>query len=111
MRRTTLLATALLGALAAGTAAQAQESYHVRGPLRLNVHPRSWLDIGNTVAPNSSVNPASAYGQQVSYLLNPPWQNMRDRFGEGTLPDPVTNGPFVGARNPFGPVDFANPDF
>jgi hypothetical protein len=31
---------------------------------------------------------------------------MRDRFGAGTLPDPV-HGVFVGARNPFGPVDFA----
>jgi CheY-like chemotaxis protein len=30
---------------------------------------------------------------------------MRERFGEGTLPDPI-HGPFVGARNPFGPVSF-----
>jgi hypothetical protein len=36
---------------------------------------------------------------------------MRERFGESVLPDPVTNGPFVGARNPIAAVDFANPDF
>jgi hypothetical protein len=111
MRRTTLIATALLAIVAGGTAAEAQQSYHVNGPLQLNVRPRSWLEIGNTVSPGSSVNPASAYGQTVSYLLNPPYNNMRDRFGAGTLPDPVTNGPFVGAQNPFGPVDFGNPDF
>ena len=23
------------------------------------------------------------------------------RFGVATLPDPITNGPFVGSRNPF----------
>lgn len=86
--------------------AEAQESYRVNGPLRLNIRARSFLDAGNTVAPYSSVNPASAYGQAVSYLANPPYANMRDRFGDGTLPDPVTNGPFVGAQNPIGPVDY-----
>jgi hypothetical protein len=111
MRRTTLIASAFLAVLAAGTAAEAQESYHVNGPLRLNVRPRSWLELGNNAQPGSSVNPASAYGQTVSYLANPPWINMRDRFGEGVLPDPITNGPFVGATNPIGPVDFNNPDF
>jgi hypothetical protein len=111
MRRTALIAASLLALTALGTAAEAQQSYHVNGPLRLNVRPRSWLQPGNTVAPYSSVNPASAYGQAVSYLASPPWNNMRDRFGEGTLPDPITNGPFVGATNPIGPVDFANPSF
>jgi opacity protein-like surface antigen len=111
MRRSALFAASLLAVLAAGTAAEAQQSYHVNGPLRLNVRPRSWLELGNTVSAGSSVNPASAYGQQVSYQLSPPWNNMRDRFGEGTLPDPVTNGPFVGATNPFGPVDYGNPGF
>jgi hypothetical protein len=111
MRRTSLFAASLLAVLAVGTAAQAQDSYHVNGPLRLNVNPRSWLDIGNTVAPYSSVNPASAYGQAVSYLSNPPYINMRDRFGEGTLPDPITNGPFIGARSPFDPVDFGAAGF
>lgn len=110
MRRTAMMAAALLAVTAFGTAAEAQQSYRVNGPLRLDVRPRSWLELGNTVAPNSSVNPASGYGQTVSYLVSPPWINMRDRFGEGVLPDPVTNGPFVGARNPIGPVDFTNPD-
>ena len=108
MRRTSLIAAAFLGLTLAGTAASVAE------PLRLNVRPRSWLDAGNVVQPGSSVNPASAQGQMVSYLASPPWINMRDRFGEGTLPDPITNGPFVGARNQFGPVDldgsFSGPD-
>jgi hypothetical protein len=111
MRRTGLFAASLLAVLAIGTAAEAQQSYHVNGPLQLNVRPRSWLELGNTVSPGSSVNPASAYGQAVSYLANPPYNNMRDRFGAGTLPDPITNGPFVGAQNPFGAVDYGNPDF
>jgi hypothetical protein len=111
MGRTALIAASLLAVTAFGTAAEAQQSYSVNGPLRLNVRPRSWLQLGNTVAPYSSVNPASAYGQTVSYLNSPPWGNMRERFGESVLPDPVTNGPFVGARNAIGPVDFANPDF
>jgi hypothetical protein len=111
MRRTALLAGSLLAIVAFGTVAEAQQSYHVNGPLRLNVRPRSWLELGNKVEVGSSVNPASAYGQMVSYLSNPPYQNMNDRFGAGTLPDPVTNGPFIGATNPFGAIDYANPDF
>ena len=115
MRRTALLA-ATLAALTIGGAAEAQSyrdaptysmEYSRSGaPLRLNVRPRSWLDAGRTTAPNSSVNPASGYGQAVSYAVSPPWNNMRDRFGEGTLPDPVTNGPFLGGgRSLLGPVD------
>ncbi|MDB5560436.1 MAG: hypothetical protein JWQ36_3370 [Enterovirga sp.] len=98
MRRTALLAAACLGLTLAGTAASVAE------PLRLNVRPRSWLDAGNVTSPGSAINPASARGQMISYYLSPPWQNMRDRFGEGTLPDPI-GGPFVGARNELGPVD------
>ena len=102
MRRTAAFAASLLALTLVGTVAEAQDR-----PLRLNVRPRSWLDIGNVVPPNSSVNPASAYGQTVSYLVNPPYINMRDRFGAGVLPDPVTNGPFVGGGvNLLGPVDF-----
>ena len=108
MRRTAVvsasIAASLLGAVALSTVAEAQDR-----PLRLNVRPRSFLDAGNVVQPNSSVNPASAYGQTVSYLANPPYINMRDRFGAGTLPDPVTNGPFVGAQNLLGPVDLDAP--
>ena len=99
MRRTALIAASFLGLTLAGTAASVAE------PLRLNIRPRSWLDAGNVVSPGASVNPASAQGQMVSYYLSPPWQNHRDNFGEGTLPD-AFGGPFSGARNQFGPVDF-----
>ena len=58
MRRTALLAASMLAALAVGTAAEAQDRYHANGPMTLNVRPRSWLELGNTVAPYSSVNPA-----------------------------------------------------
>ena len=102
MRRTAVIAAALLGVV--GTAAEAQD-VHTRGPLKLNVRPRSWLDAGNVVSPYSSVNPASAYGQTLSYLANPPYINMRDRFGEGVLPDPITNAPFPGGRSVLEPID------
>ncbi len=98
MRRTIAVAASLAALLSLGAAAQAE-------PLRLNIKPRSWLDAGNAVQPGSSVNPASALGQQISYIRNPPYVNMRDRFGEGTLPDPF-EGPFIGAQNPLGPVDY-----
>jgi hypothetical protein len=39
----------------------------------------------------------------------PPWIGQRERFGEGVLPDPIINGPFIGAQNPFGPVDYVAP--
>ena len=99
MRRTAVIAGSVLALLSASIAAQAQDR-----PLRLNVKPRSWLDGGNTVSPYSAPNPASAQGQMISYYVNPPWQNMRDRFGEGVLPD-AFGGPFVGARNVVGPVN------
>lgn len=107
MKRTAAAAASVAALLTFGMGvAEAQQSYRVNGPLRLTIRARSFLDAGNTVAPYSQVNPASAYGQAVSYLASPPWINMRERFGEGTLPDPITNGPFVGARNPIGPVDY-----
>jgi hypothetical protein len=40
----------------------------------------------------------------ISSVANPPWSHQRDRFGEGSLPDPI-GGPFVGARNPFSDID------
>ncbi|MBV9076405.1 MAG: hypothetical protein JO048_02845 [Methylobacteriaceae bacterium] len=73
-------------------------------PLRLNVRPRSFLDAGRVVAPGSSINPASAQGQMISYYLSPPYIQQRDFYGEGTLPSPL-GGPFVGATNLLGPVD------
>ena len=69
----------------------------------LRVRPRSFLDAGNVVAPGTTNRYATR--DIVSYINNPPYVNMRDRFGEGLLPDPI-GGPFVGARNPFSPVDY-----
>ncbi|GJE41734.1 hypothetical protein [Methylobacterium soli] len=108
------LKIALMGAIAlAGfglsTAADAQGRYapggyyRVSGPLPIRIRPRSWLDAGNVVEPGSTVaglgNPAT--NPQLiaaSGLLNPPY-GRNDRFGSGILPDPITNGPFIGARS------------
>jgi len=104
MRRFVLLG---LGALAAATivpvVAQAQAQTRER-PLVLRVSPRSFLDPG-PVAPVGSLN-RYATQPQLSYMTNPPWNNQRDRFGEGVLPDPI-GGPFVGARNPFADLETA----
>jgi hypothetical protein len=75
----------------------------------LDVRPRSYLDAGNVVPVGSENRFGTGFGQTASYLNLPPWQQHRDRFGEGVLPDPITNGPFVGARNPFGPIDYVAP--
>ena len=103
---------ALLGALTVsaigfGTAAEAQGPYgnpgyvRVSRPLPIRIRPRSWLDAGRVAEPyNGSVrNPATdPYLIQASYLNSPPY-GRNDRFGGGILPDPITNGPFIGARN------------
>ncbi len=100
-----------LAALAAAMpAAEAQTRRRVQvvetvaQPLVLRVRPRSFLDAGNVVQPGTTNRYATR--DIVSYVNNPPYANMRDRFGAGLLPDPI-GGPFVGARNPFGPVDYA----
>jgi hypothetical protein len=106
MRRLTLIGLASLAALAAfSVAAEAQAQDR---PLTFRVQPRSFLNPGNVVAPNSISPGATGYGQTQSYLLSPPYAQAGERFGVGLLPDPVTNGPFVGARNPFPP--FGVPD-
>jgi hypothetical protein len=97
MRRFALLGLASLAALTTVSVvadAQAQDR-----PLVLRVQPRSFLDPG-PVAPVGSMN-RYVTAPMISSVANPPWAFQRDRFGEGSLPDPVTNGPFVGARNPF----------
>jgi len=77
--------------------------------LVLRVQPRSFLDPG-TVVPVGSLNrTASGFAQTQSYLSSPPYSYQGDRFGQGALPDPITNGPFVGSRSPFGPVDYVAP--
>ncbi|MGF9764690.1 hypothetical protein AAII07_57400 [Microvirga sp. 0TCS3.31] len=88
---------------------QARQAVGQGGPLVLRVTPRSYLNPGNVV-PVGSINPGyTGYGQTQSYLLSPDYAPNRDRFGLSALPDPITNGPFVGSRNPFGPVDFVAP--
>jgi hypothetical protein len=60
--------------------------------------------------PVGSINPGyTGYGQTQSYLLSPPYAPGGAGFGVGVLPDAITNGPFVGSRNPFGPVDYVAP--
>lgn len=113
MRRLVLLAAASVAAIATMAPAADAQSLRRRGEqvIILDVRPRSFLDAGNVVPVGSQHSPASSYGQTRSYLNLPPYQNMKDRFGEGSLPDPVTNGPFVGASNPIGPVDYVAPRF
>ena len=112
------LKIALLGVIAAagfGAAvpapAQAQDGfvtgpiYRVSRPLPIRVRPRSWLDAGNVPLTSNvpgaggSRNPAlNPYLIAASNQLNPP-SGPTDRFGRGILPDPITNGPFIGARS------------
>ena len=74
----------------------------------IRVRPRSWLDAGRTVEPHSQGNPATdPRFIQAQYLNSPPYAFAKDRYGYGSLPDPITNGPFIGAKNPFGPVDYS----
>jgi hypothetical protein len=106
MRRFALLGLASLAALTiVSGVAEAQTRNR---PLVLRVQPRSFLDPG-PVVPVGSINPGyTGYGQAQSYLLSPPYAPNGAGFGVGTLPDPITNGPFVGSRNPFpmfGPPD------
>lgn len=110
MRRA--ISLALVGAVtfaALGNAAQAQGRYgsgyvRVSQPLPIRIRPRSWLDAGRVAEEgNGSVaNPATdPRFITASYLNSPPYGIAnRERFaGAGILPDPITNGPFVGARS------------
>ena len=108
MRRLVALSLLSLAALAAAApVAEAQSRRRSEEGLIVNVRPRSYFDAGKVV-PVGTLN-RYVTSQTTSYLLLPPYIGQRDRFGEGTLPDPVTNGPFVGARNPFGPIDLGGP--
>jgi hypothetical protein len=110
MRRLAVFAALAVAALSA-VPAEAQTRLRRQGEdaLILNVRPRSYLDAG-TVVPVGSMNyVTSPQGQQASYLNLPPYMGQRERFGGSVLPDPITNGPFIGARNPFGPIDFVAP--
>ena len=76
--------------------------------LSITVRPCSFLDVG-AVVPVGSFKPGERLRQTRSYVLFPPYGNLSSRYGQDLLPDPITNGPFVGARNPFGPIDFVAP--
>ncbi|CAA2103170.1 hypothetical protein [Methylobacterium sp. Leaf93] len=100
-----LMGALTLTAVAANTAAEAQGRYapgiRVSQPLPIRIRPRSWLDAGNVVeANNGSIsNPATnPHFITASYLNSPPY-GRNDRFGGAILPDPITNGPFIGARS------------
>jgi hypothetical protein len=116
MRRLAHLSLLSLAAfMAAAPVAEAQQyRYRQDGRvLTLTVRPRSFLDPGNVVPIGSENRMASGFAQTRSYLNLPPWQHQRDRFGEGSLPDPVA-GPIIGGgnalgQNPFGPIDFGVP--
>src|SRR6478735_7336516 len=97
MRRIALLGLASLAALT--TFSVAAEAQTRDRPLVLRVQPRSFLDPGPVVPVGSMNHYVTA--PMVSAIASPPYNNQRDRFGESALPDPVTNGPYVGARNPF----------
>jgi hypothetical protein len=107
-----MLAIAAVASLIIPLHAEAQPRQRPSGqgrPLVLKVTPRSFLDPG-TVVPVGSINPGyTGYGQTQSYLVSPPYAPAGAQFGVGALPDPVTNGPFVGSRNPFGPVNYVAP--
>jgi hypothetical protein len=109
--RLVLLAAASVAAFVTMAPSADAQTLRRRGErnLTIDVRPRSYLDAGNVVPVGSQHSPAGSYGQVRSYLNLPPYQNMKDRFGEGSLPDPVINGPFVGAQNPIGPVDYVAP--
>jgi hypothetical protein len=104
---------ALAAALTAAPPADAQQRRRVivqdDGVPIIRVRPRSFLDPGNVVQPGSLNRATSGVGQLQSYLLSPPYVGQFERYGEGRLPDPVINGPFVGSRSPFNPVDFNGP--
>ncbi|MBB5761219.1 hypothetical protein ABEV34_18765 [Methylorubrum rhodesianum] len=102
-----LLGAMTLTAIGFGTSAEAQGPYgnpgyvRVSQPLPIRIRPRSWLDAGNVVEPgngsvsNPATNPAFI---AASNALLPPY-GPTDRYGRGVLPDPITNGPFIGARS------------
>jgi|SRR5262245_3631757 hypothetical protein len=115
MRGTLTFSLIALAAVAAvAPQAEAQQRRRVIVPIdasvpTLRVRPRSFLDPGVVVIPGDLDRTTSGYAQTQAYLLSPPYAPNRERFSEGVLPDPITNGPYVGARNPFPPIDFNGP--
>ena len=123
MRATSLalMGAVTLAVLGMSSGADAQGRYgsgyvRVSQPLPIRIRPRSWLDAGNVTEPGngSIMNPATSPQLiQASYLNSPPYGIAnRERFaGAGILPDPITNGPFVGAQGGYvRNVDFSAVD-
>lgn len=92
----------VLSASAIATDAFAQ-SRREGGPMILRVQPRSFLDAGR-VAPVGSMN-RYATQSHSSHVVSPPFGNVGEFYGDANRPDPIS-GTFIGARNPFAPVDF-----
>jgi hypothetical protein len=108
-KKSLLLLSVAAATIVSALPAEAQARRTSERPLALRVTPRSFLDPGNVVPVGSLDRTTSGYAQTQSYLLSPPYAQTGERFGGGVLPDPVTNGPYVGSRNPFGPVDYVAP--
>lgn len=87
-RLAAIITIALAGSTAVAAVAEAQNR---RGPLRITVQKRSYLDPGNVV-PVGSLN---RYATQQAYA-SPVYYSMGERFGEGTLPGRIGAG-----SNPF----------
>ena len=95
------VATVLTIALAASTVlATIAEAQNRRGPLRVTVQKRSYLDPGNVV-PVGSMN---RYASQ-HFSATPVYANSAELYGEGTLPSRIGAG-----VNPFANT-FATPRF
>jgi hypothetical protein len=109
MRRLAAFAALSIAALSALPAEAQTRSLRRSGEdvLILNVRPRSYLHPGNVVPVGSINQTVTGYGQTQSFLNLPPYaHNIASGHGTQNLPDPITNGAFAGARNPFGPIDF-----
>ncbi|CAM5762703.1 MULTISPECIES: hypothetical protein [Bosea] len=86
------LAAACAVALAASTVmASLAEAQNRRGPLRITVQKRSYLDAGNVVPVGSMNNYASQH-----FAAAPVYVNTGSLYGESTLPGRVGSG-----SNPF----------
>lgn len=95
------VATVLTFALAASTVmATIAEAQNRRGPLRVTIQKRSYLDPGNVV-PVGSLNRYAS--QHMS--ATPIYANTGEFYGEGTLPGRIGAG-----TNPFANT-FATPRF
>lgn len=95
------LALTVTLALAASTAlATLAEAQNRRGPLKVTVQKRSYLNPGNMVL----VGSLNRYATQASYA-SPVYSGMGDSFGEGALPGRIGAG-----ANPFANT-FATPRY